>query len=161
MGHDLPMEKVPFAFSRALCSLTRPVLRTEIIMTRPFLLEDDEVGGGGDWGWRPSSTTRMWVMYDSCSWPWSSTLEKQLSVIRRRSSSKRSARDMVEGVELALVPADGGGRPPGESEGGRPAAPLRVLLRCLGSMAGAWACEGGGGSAGGARHRRRAARSWP
>jgi hypothetical protein len=78
-------------------------------------------------------------MYDSCSWPWSSTLEKQLSVIRRRSSSKRSARDMAEGVELALVPADGEGRPRGASVEGRPAAPLSVLLRCLGSMAGAWA----------------------
>jgi hypothetical protein len=50
MGQVLPTEKVPFAFSRALCSLTRPVLRTDMIMTRPFLLDDDEVGGGGAWG---------------------------------------------------------------------------------------------------------------
>lgn len=50
MGHVLPIEKVPLAFSRALCSLTLPVLRTEIMMMRPFLFDEDEVGGGGDWG---------------------------------------------------------------------------------------------------------------
>jgi hypothetical protein len=32
--------------------------------------------------------------------PWSSVLAKQLSVILRRSSSNRSARDVAEGVEL-------------------------------------------------------------
>lgn len=46
-------------------------------------------------------------MYDSCSWPCSSTLAKQLSVMRRRSSSKRSARDMPDGAEPELA-ADGG-----------------------------------------------------
>lgn len=48
MGHVFPIEKVPLAFSRALCSLTLPVFRTEIMITRPFLFADDEVGGGGD-----------------------------------------------------------------------------------------------------------------
>ena len=48
MGHVLPIEKVPLAFSRALCSLTLPVFRTEIMIIRPFLFEADEVGGGGD-----------------------------------------------------------------------------------------------------------------
>jgi hypothetical protein len=42
------MEKVPLAFSRALCNLTLPVFRTEIMMMRPFLFDDTEVGGGGD-----------------------------------------------------------------------------------------------------------------
>jgi hypothetical protein len=50
MGHDLPMEKVPFAFSRALCSLTLPVFRTDIMTMRAFLLDVGAVGGGGDWG---------------------------------------------------------------------------------------------------------------
>lgn len=85
-------------------------------MTLFFLLEVGALGGGGDCGNPPSSWTRMWVMYDSWSWPCSSTLEKQLSVMRRRSSSKRSARDMVEGVELALV-VDGGPRAPPPVEG--------------------------------------------
>jgi hypothetical protein len=65
MGHDLPMENDPFAFSRALCSLTRPVLRTEIMTMRAFLFEAGAVGGAGDCGYEPSSWTRMWVMYDS------------------------------------------------------------------------------------------------
>jgi hypothetical protein len=50
MGQDLPMEKVPLAFSRALCSFTLPVFLTEIMMTRPFLFEAEAVGGGGDCG---------------------------------------------------------------------------------------------------------------
>jgi hypothetical protein len=50
MGHDLPMEKVPLAFSRALCSLTLPVFLTLIMMMRGFLLAVDAFGGGGDWG---------------------------------------------------------------------------------------------------------------
>lgn len=41
-------------------------------------------------------------------WPWSSTLEKHVSVILRRSSSKRSARDIPEGAELELAADDGG-----------------------------------------------------
>jgi hypothetical protein len=49
----------------------------------------------------------MWVMYDSCSWPWSSALEKQLSVMRFRSSSKRSARDMPDDAAPELA-VDGG-----------------------------------------------------
>lgn len=65
MGHDLPMENVPFAFSLALCSLTLPVLRTEIIMMRAFLFDGGAVGGGGDWGKEPSSWTRICVIYDS------------------------------------------------------------------------------------------------
>ena len=48
MGQVFPMEKVPLAFSRALCSLTLPVFRTEIMMMRPFLFDEAEVGGGGD-----------------------------------------------------------------------------------------------------------------
>jgi hypothetical protein len=59
------MEKVPFAFSRALCSLTLPVLRTEIMIMRAFLLDAGAAGGGGDCGNEPSSWTRMCVMYDS------------------------------------------------------------------------------------------------
>ena len=50
MGQDLPIEKVPFAFSLALCSFTRPVFLTEIMTMRAFLLEVVEFGGGGDWG---------------------------------------------------------------------------------------------------------------
>jgi hypothetical protein len=50
IGHVFPIEKVPLAFSLALCSLTLPVFRTEIMIMRPFLLEADEVGGGGDCG---------------------------------------------------------------------------------------------------------------
>jgi hypothetical protein len=50
MGQDFPMEKVPLAFSLALCSFTLPVFRTEIMTIRAFLLEGAEVGGGGDWG---------------------------------------------------------------------------------------------------------------
>ena len=118
------MEKVPFAFSLALCSFTRPVFLTEIMTMRFFLLDVAEFGGGGDWGYPPSSSTRMWVMYDSwtdeCQYrlhlwrptqdrymvnircPCSSTLAKQLSVILRRSSSNRSARDIPEGVELEV-----------------------------------------------------------
>jgi hypothetical protein len=48
MGHDLPIEKVPFAFSRALCSLTLPVFRTDIIIIRAFLFDVGAVGGAGD-----------------------------------------------------------------------------------------------------------------
>lgn len=122
MGHDLPMEKVPFAFSRALCSLTRPVFRTDIMIMRAFLFEGGALGGGGDWGKEPSSWTRICVIYDSWTatsqrscilchssqqhylrWPWSSVLAKQLSVILLRSSSKRSARDMPDGAGLALL----------------------------------------------------------
>jgi hypothetical protein len=44
------MEKVPLAFSLALCSLTLPVFRTEIMMILAFLLFGAELGGGGDWG---------------------------------------------------------------------------------------------------------------
>jgi hypothetical protein len=41
------MEKVPLAFSLALCSLTLPVLRTDIMMILAFLFEGGEFGGGG------------------------------------------------------------------------------------------------------------------
>jgi hypothetical protein len=44
------MEKVPFAFSRALCNFTLPVFRTDIMIIRAFLFEAGAVGGGGDWG---------------------------------------------------------------------------------------------------------------
>jgi hypothetical protein len=52
-------------------------------------------------------------VYEHVRWPWSSVLEKQLSVILLRSSSNRSARDMPEGVELVaegapLEPPAGG-----------------------------------------------------
>lgn len=50
MGHDFPIEKVPLAFSRALCSLTLPVFRTEIMMILAFLFDGAEVGGAGDCG---------------------------------------------------------------------------------------------------------------
>lgn len=46
----LPIEKVPLAFSRALCILTLPELRTATMMTRGFLFPGFDVGGGGDWG---------------------------------------------------------------------------------------------------------------
>jgi hypothetical protein len=52
--------------------------------------------------------------------PWSSTLAKQLSVMRRRSSSKRSARDMPDGVELELVVDGGPLAPPGGGRFGSP-----------------------------------------
>lgn len=55
----------------------------------------------------------MWVMYDSCSWPCSSTLAKQLSVMRRRSSSKRSARDMLDEAAPELAVEGGPRGPPG------------------------------------------------
>ena len=44
--------------------------------------------------------------------PWSSTFEKQLSVILRRSSSKRSARDMPVDGALELVVEGGPLAPP-------------------------------------------------
>jgi len=50
ISHDLPIEKVPFAFSRALCSLTILSLVTEIMMMRAFLLDGFAFGGGGDCG---------------------------------------------------------------------------------------------------------------
>jgi hypothetical protein len=53
----------------------------------------------------------VWRLQDYRRWPCSSSLEKQLSVILFRSSSKRSARDMPDGVELELV-VDGGPRAP-------------------------------------------------
>jgi hypothetical protein len=55
MGHDLPIEKVPFAFSLALWSLTLPVFRTDIMTMRAFLFEAGAVGGAGDCGNEPSS----------------------------------------------------------------------------------------------------------
>lgn len=65
----------------------------------------------------------MWVMYDSCSWPWSSVLEKQLSVMRRRSSSKRSARDMPDEAAPELAVDGGPLGPPGPPAAGpRPCA---------------------------------------
>jgi hypothetical protein len=66
------MEKEPFAFSRALCSLTLPVFRTEIMTMRAFLFEAGAVGGAGDCGYEPSSWTRMCVMYDS----WTGTCQR-------------------------------------------------------------------------------------
>jgi hypothetical protein len=56
--------------------------------------------------------------------PCSSTLAKQLSVMRRRSSSKRSARDMPEVAVMEL--ADDAG-PPG-APGGRRDSLLGLLL---------------------------------
>jgi hypothetical protein len=44
------MEKVPLAFSLALCSFTLPVFRTDIMMILAFLFDGAELGGGGDWG---------------------------------------------------------------------------------------------------------------
>lgn len=44
------MEKLPLAFSRALWSFTLPVFLTETIITRAFLFDIGEFGGGGDCG---------------------------------------------------------------------------------------------------------------
>jgi hypothetical protein len=76
--------------------------------------------------------------------PCSSTLAKQLSVILRRSSSKRSARDMPDGVELELAvvvvdggplaPPGGGGRLGGARESPRPLGWLRDLPSMLADM---------------------------
>ena len=61
----LPIEKVPFGFSLALCIRTRPDFFTATTMTRGFLFSGDESGGGGDDGDAASSVIRMCVMYDS------------------------------------------------------------------------------------------------
>lgn len=95
MFHVLPIENVPLEFSRALCILTLPELRTATMMTRGFLLFGLEVGGGGDCGYAASSVTRRWVMYDSDKAPLVSILEKQLSIILRFSSSYFSARPLL------------------------------------------------------------------
>jgi hypothetical protein len=50
MPHVLPIEKVPFAFSRALCSLTILFLVTDIMMMRGFFFCALALGGGGDCG---------------------------------------------------------------------------------------------------------------
>lgn len=50
MFHVFPIEKVPFAFSRALWRRTRPVDRTEMMMARAFLFAGFPFGGGGDCG---------------------------------------------------------------------------------------------------------------
>ena len=62
MFHVLPMLKLPFMFSRALCILTRPVDRTAMMMSRGFLLFSALSGGGGAEGCAASSTMRIWVM---------------------------------------------------------------------------------------------------
>ena len=63
--HVLPIEKVPLAFSLALCIRTRPDFRTAIIMTRAFFLSWGESRGGGVEGYAASSSIRICVMYDS------------------------------------------------------------------------------------------------
>src|SRR5690348_9730443 len=63
--HVLPIEKDPFAFSRALCIRTRPDLRTATIINRGFLVSGLEFGGGGSEGYAASSIIRICVMYDS------------------------------------------------------------------------------------------------
>jgi hypothetical protein len=60
-------------------------------------------------------------------WPCSSTLAKQLSVILRRSSSKRSARDMPDGVELELLVDGGPLAPPVDGRLGGPLGSPRPL----------------------------------
>lgn len=92
--HVLPMLKLPLVFSRALCMRTRPEERTAIMIRRGFLFSGPLSGGGGAEACCPSSVMRMWVMYDSASWPLASVLEKHVSMIRRFSSSNRSARDI-------------------------------------------------------------------
>jgi hypothetical protein len=54
--HVFPIEKVPFAFSLALCILTRPDLRTATIIRRGFLVAGLEAGGGGVEGKAASSS---------------------------------------------------------------------------------------------------------
>lgn len=50
ISQDLPIEKLPFAFSRALCKTTAVVFLTPMMMTRAFLLLGFEFGGAGDCG---------------------------------------------------------------------------------------------------------------
>jgi hypothetical protein len=45
--HVLPMLKLPLLFSRALCILTRPVLRTAMMIKRGFLFSCGLSGGDG------------------------------------------------------------------------------------------------------------------
>ena len=63
--HVFPIEKVPLAFSLALCIRTRPDLRTATMITRAFLLSGGDSRGGGLDGYAASSTIRMCVIYDS------------------------------------------------------------------------------------------------
>jgi hypothetical protein len=60
--HVLPMLKLPFAFSRALCIITLPVDRTAIIIKRGLRFSAGLSGGGGDDGCNASSWMRMCVM---------------------------------------------------------------------------------------------------
>jgi hypothetical protein len=60
-----PIEKVPLAFSLALCIRTRPDLRTATIMRRGFFASGFALGGGGPDGYAASSMILMCVMYDS------------------------------------------------------------------------------------------------
>jgi hypothetical protein len=55
MFQVLPIENVPFAFSRPLCSRTLPELRTDMMITRTFLLAGLLFGGAGSWGDAASS----------------------------------------------------------------------------------------------------------
>lgn len=57
-----PIEKVPFAFSLALCMRTRPDFRTATMMTRGFLFSGGDSLGGGLEGYAASSFIRMCVM---------------------------------------------------------------------------------------------------
>jgi hypothetical protein len=62
MFHVLPMEKLPLAFSRALCIITRPVERTAMMIRRGLRFSAGLSGGGGADGCSASSWMRMCVM---------------------------------------------------------------------------------------------------
>ena len=62
MGQVLPTVKLPFPFSRALCILTRPLSRTEMIASRDFLFSGFVVGGEGVEGNAASSMNGMCVI---------------------------------------------------------------------------------------------------
>lgn len=107
--HVLPTEKDPLAFSFDLCMRTRPDLRTAMMITRAFSESGVRaVGGGGAAGWDENSTMRMCVMYVSCIEPSGSFLPKHVSMMRRFSSSNRSAR-LEPGPAPAPFPRSIGG----------------------------------------------------
>ena len=60
--HVFPIEKVPLAFSLALCMRTRPDFRTATIITRGFLFSGGDSRGGGFEGYAASSSIRICVM---------------------------------------------------------------------------------------------------
>jgi hypothetical protein len=63
--HVFPIEKVPLAFSLALCIRTRPDFLTATIIRRGFFAAGLAFGGGGEDGYAASSMILICVMYDS------------------------------------------------------------------------------------------------